>query len=74
MRRAGIREEGRKLTVHSLRYTYNTKMETLLSEERLLQFMGHESRQMTLHYSRPYWQERLLAYQGDKENVERFWG
>jgi integrase len=73
MERVGIKPEGRKLKVHSLRYTYNTRMETLLSEERLLQFMGHESRQMTLHYSRPYWQERLVAYEGDKAKVEQFW-
>jgi integrase len=72
--RSGIEVGDRWLTVHSLRYTYNTKMETVLSQEQLLQFMGHESRQMTLHYSRPYWQERLTAYQDSKEKVEKLWG
>jgi integrase len=73
MTRAKIEPKGRKLAVHSLRYTYNTKMETLLSEERLLQFMGHESRKMTIHYSRPYWQERLLAFKDDQKKLEKFW-
>lgn len=63
----------RKLSVHSLRYTYNTKMETILSGKMLKQFMGHLTDQMTQHYSRPQWQKRLLEYQDQQESVEQFW-
>jgi integrase len=64
----------RRLTVHCLRYTYNTRMRTLLSEQVLREFVGHRSVAMTDHYDRPILLERLAAYQGVKPAVEQFWG
>lgn len=66
--------ETRRLTAHCLRYTYNTKMRTLLSEQVLREFVGHRSFAMTDHYDNPILTERLIAYQGVRSSVERFWG
>jgi integrase len=66
--------ETRRLTVHCLRYTYNTRMRTLLSEQVLREFVGHRSVAMTDHYDNPILMERLIAYQGIRPSVERFWG
>ena len=72
--RLGIDYEKRRLTVHCLRYTYNTRMRTLLSEQVLREFVGHRSVAMTDHYDRPILLERLAAYQGVKPSVEQFLG
>jgi integrase len=74
LQNAGIDYETRRLTVHCLRYTYNTRMRTLLSEQVLREFVGHRSIAMTDHYDRPILIERLAAYQGIRPLVEQFWG
>lgn len=74
LQNAGIDYKSRRLTVHCLRYTYNTRMRTLLSEQVLREFVGHRSVAMTDHYDRPILMERLAAYQGVKPSVEQFWG
>jgi integrase len=71
---AGIDYENRRLTVHCPRYTYNTRMRTLLSEQLLREFVGHRSIAMTDHYDNPILMERLVAYQSIKPSVEQFWG
>jgi integrase len=71
---AGIDYEKRRLTVHCLRYTYNTRMRTLLSEQVLREFVGHRSVTMTDHYDNPILTERLIAYQNVRPSVEQFWG
>jgi integrase len=70
----GIDHTTRKLTVHCLRYTYNTRMRTLLSEQVLREFVGHRSIAMTDHYDNPILLERLTSYQDVKPSVEKFWG
>ena len=72
--RLGIDYVARRLTVHCLRYTYNTRMRTLLSEQVLREFMGHRSVTMTDHYDNPILTERLIAYQNVLPSVEQFWG
>ncbi|MDR0656090.1 MAG: site-specific integrase [Treponema sp.] len=69
----GIDHEKRRLTVHCLRYTYNTRMRTLLSEQVLREFVGHRSVAMTDHYDNPILLERLAAYQNVRPSVEQFW-
>jgi integrase len=71
--RMGIDHEKRRLTVHCLRYTYNTRMRTILSEQVLREFVGHRSAAMTDHYDNPILSERLLAYQNVRPSVEQFW-
>jgi integrase len=74
LQNAGIDYETRRLTVHCLRYTYNTRMRTILSEQVLREFVGHRSVAMTDHYDKPILLERLAAYQSVKPSVEQFWG
>jgi len=71
--RLGIDHTKRRLTVHCLRYTYNTRMRTLLSEQVLRDFIGHKSEAMTDHYDNPILLERLAAYQNIRPSVEQFW-
>jgi len=73
LKNTDIDYERRRLTVHCLRYTYNTRMRTLLSEQVLREFVGHRSISMTDHYDRPILLERLAAYQRVKPSVEQFW-
>jgi integrase len=73
LQNAGINYEKLRLTVHCLRYTYNTRMRTLLSEQVLREFVGHRSVAMTDHYDNPILMERLIAYQSVKPSVEQFW-
>jgi integrase len=47
LQNTGIDYESRCLTVHCLRYTYNTRMRTLLSEQVLREFVGRRSATMT---------------------------
>ena len=71
--RMGIDYKTRRLTVHCLRYTYNTRMKTLLSGQVLREFMGHKKEDMTEHYDKPFLLERLAAHQKEKSSVEQFW-
>ena len=71
--RMGIDHEKRRLTVHCLRYTYNTRMKTILSAETLREFIGHRSIGMTDHYDNPILLERLKAFQDIRPSVEQFW-
>jgi integrase len=74
LKNAGINCENRRLTVHCLRYTYNTRMKTLLSGEVLREFLGHRAVSMTDHYDNPILAERLIAHQNVRTVVEQFWG
>jgi integrase len=71
--RLGIDHEKRRLTVHCLRYTYNTRMKTELPGDVLREFLGHRSVEMTDHYDNPILVERLKAFQDMRSAVERFW-
>jgi integrase len=66
--------DNRRMTVHALRYTYNTRMKALVSEQTLHEFIGHNSSEMTEHYDRPHMEERLLQLADQRGAVERFWG
>jgi len=69
----GIDHEKRRLTVHCLRYTYNTRMKTSLPGEVLREFLRHRSVGMTDHYDNLILLERLLALQDMRSKVEQFW-
>lgn len=70
---AKIQMEGRHLTVHGLRYTYNTRMRPLISSEALQEFVGHRSTEMTNLYDRPWLEERLVQLASNTASVEKFW-
>jgi integrase len=68
-----IDHETRRLTVHCLRYTYNTRMKTKVPGDVLREFLGHRSVEMTDHYDNPFFLERLRAFQDMRPAVEKFW-
>jgi integrase len=77
LKNAGIKQEGRRLSPHSLRYTYNGKMRGVLSGDVLREFIGHRSEAMTDHYDRmnlrPILEARLTQLADQRPAVERFW-
>lgn len=50
---AKIQEAGRKLTMHSLRYTYVTRMSGLTDLDTVRKMVGHTKIEMTEYYTRP---------------------
>ena len=48
----GIEVNDRKLTPHSLRYTYVTQMRSLVDVEKVRKLVGHNSLEMTEYYTR----------------------
>lgn len=52
LKRAGIDTTGRKLTPHSLRYTYVTQMRTMLDVDTVRKMVGHTTEAMTNYYTR----------------------
>ena len=64
---------GRRMTVHAMRYTYNTRMRALVSDQALHEFIGHRSDEMTDLYDKPHIRERLLQLSDQQSAVERFW-
>jgi integrase len=74
---AEIPTTGRILSPHSLRYTYDTKMRSVLSGDVLREFIGHRSEAMTDHYDRaslrPVLEMRLFQLEDQRPLVEQFW-
>lgn len=73
LKQAGISIEGRRLTPHAMRYTFNTRMNMLLPSQTLREVIGHRSEDMTMLYDRPHLEERLLQLADQKSIFERFW-
>lgn len=70
---AGILPGDRKLSPHALRYTYNTRMQQLINPEVLRQMIGHESSEMTSHYTQVIIDERVQALTGHQNSIDQFW-
>ena len=70
-------EKTRKLTPHSLRFTYNTKMRRKISVEKLRPMMGHESEFMTDYYTvidLAELEEQFIDLRGSSKAIDSFWG
>lgn len=52
LKNAGVVSDGRKLTCHSLRYTYITYSRSMLEGETVRKIAGHNSMEMTEYYTR----------------------
>lgn len=68
VKKAGIDTSGRKITMHSLRYTYVTRARNLYGGEIVRKMVGHTQIEMTDYYTRNELQEnlKLLASQNTK--------
>ena len=67
---AGISLDGRKLTPHSLRYTYVTKMRRSLPIDTVRKLVGHTSDAMTDYYTRASIEDGLAGIADTKQAVE----
>ncbi len=70
MARAKILLGNRWLTAHSLRHTYNTRLEKLIPETILQYMIGHKSRAMTERYLHVTPEERLQELQETRKQLE----
>lgn len=61
------------LVVHSLRHTYNTRMRKLLPEAMLRFQVGHKTEKMTNNYDNNSAIERLLAFQNERQAIDKAW-
>ncbi len=73
MEQAGIEIGDRFLGAHSLRHTYNTRMEKLLPEAILRFMIGHKSRQMTERYLHISPREKLSEFLSSKSLIDKAW-
>ncbi|MBW8003975.1 MAG: site-specific integrase, partial [Planctomycetes bacterium] len=73
MVRAGIEIGDRWLSAHSLRHTYNTRLQKLLPEAMLRYMIGHKSRAMTKRYTHITPEERLVELQSALEQIDTAW-
>ncbi|MDR0464771.1 MAG: site-specific integrase [Treponema sp.] len=67
----------RKLTPHSLRFTYNTKMRRKISINKLSDMMGHENNRMTDYYTiinMAELEEQFLGLSDNNKAIDKFWG
>jgi len=65
-----IMREGRFLTPHSLRHTYNTAMRRAIPADALLALMGHRDSRMSEHYDHPETADRIKALEGVRAQIE----
>lgn len=71
LRAAGIDTAGRKLTPHSLRFTYVTKMRRTLPIDTVRKLVGHTDEKMTEYYTRASFEDALAGIADTKDAVER---
>lgn len=70
LEKAGIDLDGRKLTPHSLRYTYVTKMRRTLPVDTVRKLVGHTAEKMTEYYTRDSIEDGLAGIKDTKTAVE----
>lgn len=73
--KAGICSSGKRLSPHSLRFTYNTYTvnSNLIPAEVLRKMIGHNSQIMTDYYTRPDLEAQLQGLQPYQKNVDEIW-
>jgi len=70
---AGFAPGGRTITVHSLRHTYNTRLEKVLPGEILRYMVGHKKEAMTERYLHVTPEERLEEFAGIRKQIGKAW-
>jgi len=73
LEKAGINPGDRILVTHSLRHTYNTRMERLIPEAVLRYMIGHQSRKMTERYTHVEPVDRLEQLAESQGLLDEVW-
>ncbi len=72
LKKAGILNKDRKITPHSLRYTYVTRTRRLLDANTVQIMTGHSSIEMSDHYNRPELVENAKHLFPNRKEIDRF--
>ncbi len=72
VKKAGIDTSDRKITMHSLRYTYVTRMRNLYAGETVRKMVGHAEIEMTDYYTRNELNETLTALAAQNARMIEF--
>lgn len=73
LKNSKIQIGGRNLTAHSLRHTYNTRMQGALTGESLRYMIGHKNEAMTKLYLHKGPEERLLELLPEQKKIDEAW-
>ena len=71
LKSARIETKGRKLTPHSLRYTYVTKMRRYVGVEVVRLLAGHTADSMTDYYTKPMLDDMIQQIAASRESAEK---
>ena len=74
VKKSGIIIGDRKITMHSLRYTYVTRMRQLYDGELVRKMVGHAQIEMTDYYTRNELSETLHSLAGQNQKMIDFFG
>lgn len=74
VKKSGICTDGRKITMHSLRYTYVTRMRQLYDGELVRKMVGHAQIEMTDYYTRNELDETLHSLAARNQKMLNFFG
>ena len=73
LRDVEIDQTGRRLRTHSLRHTYNTRLEKVLPAEVLRYMIGHSSDAMTKRYLHKTPEDRLQELLTERDKIDQAW-
>ena len=73
LKKSGIKQNGRKLVPHSLRYTYVTQMRKVCDTETVKNIVGHTTQMMTEYYTRPQISDLMEWAENSKSAVDRLY-
>lgn len=73
LRQNGIDVDGRNISAHSLRFTYNTMMRNQIEDDNLRLLLGHDSKKMTDYYDKSKITDHLDKLLNDKPTVDSVW-
>jgi integrase len=68
---AKVKVDGRFLTTHSVRHTFNTMISRSIPADTLRALIGHSCDRMTAHYDHPTPCELVKSLQGSRTAIEK---
>lgn len=73
LKQNGIDADGRNISTHSLRFTYNTIMRSKIEDENLRLLLGHDTEKMTDYYDKSKVMDHLPELLSQKSVINSIW-
>lgn len=73
LKQNGIDADGRNISAHSLRFTYNTIMRSKIEDENLRLLLGHDTKKMTDYYDKSKVMDHLPELLSQKSAINSVW-